>query len=289
NLALVHAPTRLASGEALMAAGLTFHYFPCNSVLHRWDARCKFFGLLVLALGILCMDTAALLIVSLLFAAALAASGIPVRSLAADMKSWALFLLIIFIFQAFSLNESGPAPPAWWPSDYAQLFPALVTIWRLTLMLCFGMLFTMVTRPRELQDGIIWMLMPFPFLPARRIALMVSLMLRFLPLILDQADEVNLATRARLGNRRRNPVLRMKYFVLPLFRRSLKRADDLALALAARGYRDDLPFRCAPLPMKHFASLMPLALLIAFLAGWIPSVASASWNSFVALAFGVLS
>lgn len=272
-----------------MAGGLTFHFFPGDSILHRWDARCKFFGMLLLALGILCMGATALLTVTILFAAALAVAKVPVRSLAGDLKSWGVFLLIIFAFQAFSLNDADMATPAWWPAGYAGLFSALVNIWRLALILCFAMLFTMLTRPRELQDGIMWLLRPFPFLPARRIALMVSLMLRFLPLILDQADEVSLATRARLGHRRKNPVLRMKYFVLPLFRRSIKRADDLALALAARGYREDLPFRCPPLPPKHFAGLMPLAAFVALLSGWVPLAVPGSWDSFVTLALSVLS
>jgi energy-coupling factor transporter transmembrane protein EcfT len=169
------------------------------------------------------------------------------------------------------------------------VFAALLSIWRLGLILCYAMLFSMVTRPHELQEAVMWLLRPFPFLPARRIGLMVSLMLRFLPLILDQAEEVQAATRARLGNQRRNPVLRMKYFVLPLFRRSIKRADDLTNALVARGYRDDLPVSFSSLPMKHMAGLAPLLFLIAFWAGWIPHSISGACHSFLQLALGIRS
>lgn len=258
-----------------MAGRLTFHFFPGDSALHRWDARCKFFGLLLLAIGLLYMNEAGLVFFSALFAAALATSRIPVRAVAGDLKIWGYFLAVLFLFQVISFRDPNlPGAPPWWPSGYGNVFFALMSVWRLGLVLCYAMLFSMVTRPRDLQEAVMWLLRPFPFLPARRIGLMVSLMLRFLPLILDQSEEVNLASRARLGNRRKNPVLRMKYFVLPLFRRSLKRADDLALALAARGYRDDLPVRYAGLSAKHLAGLAPLALLVALWAGWIPAVSA---------------
>jgi len=254
-----------------MAGRLTFHFYPGNSPLHNWDARCKFFGLLLLAIGLMYMNGAGLIFFSALFAAGLLISRIPIKALAGEMKMWAWFLLIIFAFQVFSFTGSpGNPAPTWWPSGYENVFAALLRIWQLWLILCYAMLFSMVTRPRELQETVMWLLRPFPFLPARRIGLMVSLMLRFLPLILDQAQDVQLATKARLGNRRGNPVLRMKYFVLPLFRRSIKRSDDLANALVARGYRDDLPVSFSSLPIKHLAGLAPLVLLIALWAGWIP-------------------
>lgn len=272
-----------------MAGRLTFHYFPGDTILHRWDVRCKFPALLLSAIGFLYMDGTGLFIFSCLFAVLLGTSGISARALAGDLKNWVWFLLIIFVFQAFSSQLDGTVPPGWWPHGYETAFGALIGIWRLILIICYAMLFSMITRPRDLQEAVIWYLRPFPFLPARRIALMISLMLRFLPLILDQADEVDLATRARLGNRRKNPILRMKYFVLPLFRRSIKRADNLALALAARGYRDDLPFSYTRLPMKHLAGLVPLIIMVVVLAGWFPQNIPQKWNALVGFAMRVLS
>ncbi|MHC1728650.1 MAG: energy-coupling factor transporter transmembrane protein EcfT [Syntrophobacteraceae bacterium] len=166
-----------------MSGRLSFHFYPGTSLLHKWDARCKSFGLLLLAIGFLYMDWPGLLFFFMLFASSLAHSRIPVKAVAGDLKSWAPFLLIIFAFQLFSFPGGAPSP-AWWPSGYESIYSALIGIWRLCLILCYAMLFSMVTRPRELQEAVIWFLRPFPFLPARRIALMVSLMLRFLPLIL---------------------------------------------------------------------------------------------------------
>jgi biotin transport system permease protein len=118
-------------------------------------------------------------------------------------------------------------------------------------------LFTAITRPREIQDVLIWLLKPLPFLPARRIGLMVSLTIHFFAIILDQAEEVRLAHKARLGDRNKNPFRRAKFLALPLLRRSFSRAEDVTLALAARGFRDDLPLQLPKLPINH---LIPLFL-----------------------------
>jgi energy-coupling factor transporter transmembrane protein EcfT len=96
---------------------------------------------------------------------------------------------------------------------------------------------------------------------------MVSLTLHFFTIILDQAEEVNLAHKARLGDRNRNPFRRAKFLALPLLRRSFSRAEDVTLALAARGFRDDLPLQLPKLPFSHLVPL--LILLVCFAAtGW---------------------
>jgi energy-coupling factor transporter transmembrane protein EcfT len=95
---------------------------------------------------------------------------------------------------------------------------------------------------------------------------MVSLALRFFSIILDQADEVRLAHQARLGDQNKNPFRRAKFLALPLLRHSFSRAEEVTLALVARGYRDDLPFQLPKLPISH---LIPLFfLLVSFVVVW---------------------
>jgi energy-coupling factor transporter transmembrane protein EcfT len=90
---------------------------------------------------------------------------------------------------------------------------------------------------------------------------MVSLTIRFFSIILDEAEEVRLAHSARMGDREKNPFRKAKSLGLPLLRRSFYRAEDVTLALAARGYRDDLPIHLSNIPLSH---LIPLLLLLAF-------------------------
>jgi energy-coupling factor transporter transmembrane protein EcfT len=91
---------------------------------------------------------------------------------------------------------------------------------------------------------------------------MVSLTVRFFSIILDQAEEILLAQKVRLGDRNKNPFRRAKFLGLPLLRRSLMQAEDITLALVARGYRDDIPLR---LPKLDLMDAIPLVILVGFL------------------------
>jgi energy-coupling factor transporter transmembrane protein EcfT len=189
-------------------------------------------------------------------------SRFPLRLFLRDLRTWVILLFILFIFEV--LFSEGPRLPAlpWLPVGKSGLLLGCLTCWRLGLILSYAMVFTAVTRPQELRDALIWFLKPVPFLPERRIGLMVSLTLRFFSIILDQAEEVRLAQKARQGDRIKNPFRRTKYLILPLLRRSLIRAEDITYALAARGYRDDIPLR---LPRWELSHVIPLIMLLGFL------------------------
>ena len=240
-------------------ARIALHYFPGNSPLHRWDARCKFLGLLMITATLLQPKVTWLAFDSTLLLGLLILSRLPLKQFFRDFWIWAILLFTLFLFQA--LFTPGPR---------LSFFPRLpvsqdgvrlggFTCWRLAVILGYAVLFTAITRPREVQDTLIWLLKPFPFLHGRRIGLMVSLTIRFFSIILDQAEEVRLAHRARLGDLKKNPVRKAKFLALPLIRRSFSHAEDVTLALVARGFRDDLPLQIQKLPFSH---LIPLFLLL---------------------------
>lgn len=249
-------------------ARIILHYFPGNSPLHRWDARCKFFGLLIITATLLQSKITWLIFDSTLLMGLLILSRLPLRQFFRDFRIWAIFLFALFLFQAFFTPGLRVSAFPWLPASQDGLRLGSLTCWRLGLILSFSILFTAMTRPRELQDALIWLLKPVPFLPERRIGLMVSLTLRFFSIILDQADEVRLAHKARLGDQNKNPFRRAKFLALPLLRRSFSRAEDVTLALAARGYCDDLSLQLPKLPISH---LIPLFFLLVFFTviGWL--------------------
>lgn len=252
-----------------MAYGLALHYFPGESLLHRWDARCKSLGILTVTFGLLHAGVEALLLFSFLFAGTFFLSRLPLKSFLNDLKGWIFFLSVIFLVKAVFSPGPRMEELAWLPVSEEGIRSAFLTCWRLGLILGYGVLFSAVTRPRELRDAITWFLKPFPFLPARRIALMVSLTIHFLPMLSDQVAETRMALQSRLGNRRKNPLLRAKVLALPLLRRSLIRADEFAFALAARGYREDLPLHLPKIPPNHWIGLViPIAVIL--LAAYIP-------------------
>jgi len=202
-----------------------------------------------------------LILDGVLFLVLLILSRIPLRPFLQDLRSWMIFLFVLFLFQVFFTPGTPLTRIHWLPISRQGLRLGGLTSFRLAVLLCYAILFTAVTRPRELQDAIIWFLKPIPFLPSRRIGLMVSLTLRFFSLILNQAEEVQLAHKARLGDRQRNPLRKAKFLALPILRRSLSRAEDVTFALAARGYRDDIPLRLPPLPILQILPVFCLLFL----------------------------
>lgn len=238
-----------------MAQRIVLHYFPGNSLLHRWDARSKLLGLLMMTTTLLQSSIPWLILASSILVGLLIVSKLPLRQFFRDFRMWVIFLFILFILQAFF--SEGPRLRAlpWLPVSRDGVLLGGFTGCRLGLMLGYAILFSAITRPRELRDALIWFLKPIPFLPERRIGLMASLTLHFFSIILDQAEETRLAQKARQGDRTRNPFRKAKYLILPVLRRSLVRAEDITYALAARGYRDDIPLH---LPQWDFFHILPL-------------------------------
>jgi biotin transport system permease protein len=243
-------------------ARIAFHYFPGNSFLHRWDARCKVLGLLIITLSFLQFRASLFILNSIMLIGLFILSRFPLKQFLREFRFWAIFLFILFFFQILFTQGIRLSLLPWLPISKEGLVLGGITVWRLGLILCYATLFTAVTRPKELQEAITWFIKPVPFLSERRIGLMVSLTIRFFSIILDEAEEVRLAHNARMGDREKNPFRRAKSLGLPLLRRSFSRAEEVTLALAARGYRDDLPLHLSKLPLSH---LIPLLVLLGFL------------------------
>lgn len=251
-----------------MAQRIALHYVSGSSLLHRWDGRCKFLSLLVITISLFQANVLALGVDTGILVVGLFLSGLPLSRILRDLWLWAVFIFVIFIFQIFFTPGPKLVPSLPVPLSQDGLYLAATTCWRLALMLGFAILFMAVTRPRELQETVLWLLSPLPFLPGRRIGLMVSLTLRFFAFLLDQLDEVLLANKARLGERSRNPFRRAKFLSLPLLRRSFIHAEDVTLALFARGYREDVPCTLTRVPLPHWVPLLLLMGVFVWLWVW---------------------
>jgi len=239
-------------------ARIALHYFPGNSPLHRWDGGCKFFGLLMITATLIQTNISLFIFDSILLVGLFFLSRFPIKQLLRELRFWAIFLFILFLFQSLFTPGLRLHSFPWLPVSKEGVLLGGLTCWQLGLILGYAVLFTAVTRPRELRDALIWILKPVPFLPERRIGLMVSLTLRFFSRTLDWVEEVSLAHQARLGDKNKNPFRKTKLLALPVLRRSLLEVEEVTFALAARGYRDDLSIHLSKLPVYH---LIPLFLL----------------------------
>lgn len=111
--------------------------------------------------------------------------------------------------------------------------------WRLTIIVLLGFAFVFSTRSFEIKAAVQWFLKSFAFIPGKRIATMMGLTTRFIPVILNQANETAAAQRARCVENRKNPVYRLIRLGIPLIRRTFERADRLAIAMEARCYSEN--------------------------------------------------
>ncbi len=110
---------------------------------------------------------------------------------------------------------------------------------RFLCIMLLGLIFTATTRSGDIKAAAQWFLGPVPFVPEKRAAIMISLALRFFPLILHQAMEISHAVNARCGNLEKNPVKRMVHLTWPLLKKVFSSADNLSLAMEARCYCED--------------------------------------------------
>ena len=121
-----------------------------------------------------------LILDSVLLLGLLILSRLPFLSFLQDLWRWMIFLCVLFLLQVFFTPGTPSSFLPWVPVSREGFRLGGLTFFRLSLLLCYATLFTAMTRPRELQDALVWLLKPIPFIPERRIGLMVSLFLRLL-------------------------------------------------------------------------------------------------------------
>ncbi len=198
-----------------MAERLILHFIPGDSVVHRWDARGKLLALVVLSALILQNRAPVLLGLSAFLPLGLMLARLPAGRLFREIRQGLVFFVMIVLAYGIFSHEGEAPPISWMPLSASGLRQGLWVCWRLFLLMAYAALFSSVTSPRELRHAILWFLTPLRFLPRQRIAFMAGLTLRFIPLIMDELDEIRDAHRARMAERCRNPLRRARYVVLP--------------------------------------------------------------------------
>jgi energy-coupling factor transport system permease protein len=251
-------------------------YFPVKSFVHSMDPRAKMVSLAaVIAAVFSSHDPASLAVCAAAFIGAAALARLPVSVVLRSCRP-ILFLAAL----TFVLNACTPLWGDWEPtvgggSFAAALMTGGVAAARLTLLMLFAVLLPLTTSPLSLADGFEAAFSPFARLgfPAHECAMMITVALRFIPLLTDETDRI---TKAQLSRGapldQGNFVRRMLSFfpvLIPLFVIIFRRADELAAAMEARGYSGGKGrTRLHPLAWKKSdarATIFVLAAVAAFL------------------------
>lgn len=249
-------------------------YYRADSVIHKLDPRVKLFATLLYIIALFCFKgilglaviTAALFLVIQL-------SKVPFKFMIKGLKAIVILLLITSIFNLLFT----PGDVVFWKWGSLQITDAGITnsvlmAIRLIYLILGTSLMTLTTTPNQLTDGLEKSLAPLNkiHVPVHAIAMMMSIALRFIPILIEETDKIMKAQMARGADFESGNLIQkaksMVPLLVPLFVSAFRRAEDLAMAMEARCYNGG-EGRTKMKPLVYTkADKIAYAILIAFLA-----------------------
>lgn len=219
-------------------------YYPADSAVHRLDPRMKILLLVAMIVAIfLCGNLLAYIPVIGVLALASYLSKVPFRLLLKGLRPLRFILVFTFILNLFFLQGETPLLNLGFTVITREaLLTAIQYSLRLVLLVLFSSLLTLTTAPVTLTDGLERLLSPLRVIhfPAHEMAMMMTIALRFIPTLLEEADKIMKAQSARGADfESGNLIARAKAMVpllVPLFVSAFRRAGELAMAMEARCY-----------------------------------------------------
>ncbi len=254
-------------------------YVPGDSIVHRLDPRSKLLAVFIFIIVIFLADNfISYGMITIFVAAAIMLSRVPFAFVLRGLKFILILVIITFLLHLFLTKEGDVIYQIGSWNIYSEgLIQGTFISLRLLYLVIFTSLLTLTTTPIEITDGLESLMNPLKRLrvPVHEFALMMSIAIRFIPTLLEEAEKIMKAQSARGVDFTSGPFKeRLKSIVpllIPLFVSSFKRAEDLALAMEARGYRGGegrTKLRILTWGMKENVLMLLLALLTGALV-WI--------------------
>lgn len=222
-------------------------YIAGKSVIHKMDARLKLIlTFLYIIVLFLVTKPISYLIITLATVLVILLSKIPLKYFLKGLRPMLIIIMFTVIFNVFftqgealfQFNVFG------WTLKITLegIKMGITLLLRLTLLICGTSLLTLTTSPIMLTDAIEKVLSPLNVIkvPSHEIAMMMSIAIRFIPTIAEEADKIIKAQKARGADfESGNIIMRAKAMIpllVPLFVSAFRRADDLATAMDSRCY-----------------------------------------------------
>lgn len=220
-------------------------YYPAKSVIHRLDPRVKIICTLLFLVSLFVQRSIlGYLIATIFLGMVVYTSRVPLKFILKGLKPIIMLLLITVLFTLF-LTREGEELFHFWVFRITDkgLNISVYTAIRLIYLIMGSSIMTFTTTPNALTDGIERVLHPLNKVkvPVHEVAMMMSIALRFIPILLEETDKIMKAQIARGADLESgNMIQRVKAMIpvlVPLFVSAFRRANDLALAMEARCYR----------------------------------------------------
>jgi len=174
----------------------------------------------------------------------LSLSRIPIRFLLEGLKPILFLVVFTLLLHLFLTKEGNVVVDLGFMKIYEEgIRQGIFISMRFFFLILVTSLLTLTTTPIEITDGLEILLNPLKRIkfPVHEMALMMSISLRFIPTLMQETDKIMKAQTARGVEFASGPIKdRVKAIIpllIPLFVSSFKRAEDLATAMEARGYR----------------------------------------------------
>ena len=220
-------------------------YYPADSIVHKLDPRVKLVTTIAFLVALFVADDwVGYLVATVFLVAVIKLSRVPFHFMVKGLKAIFFILLITLIFNLF-LTPGDVVLVQIWKLKITDkgLHTAIFMAIRLIYLILGSSVMTLTTTPNDLTDGLEKLMSPLKKLhvPVHEVAMMMSIALRFIPILLEETDKIMKAQIARGADfENGNLIQKAKNLVpllVPLFISAFRRANDLAMAMEARCYR----------------------------------------------------
>lgn len=218
-------------------------YYPADSVIHRLDPRVKLFATLLFVISLFTFGNVVGFVIATVFLVAfIKLSKVPFGFMVKGLRAIVIILIITAMFNLF-LTPGEPLVKFWiFTITDAGLLNAGRMAIRLIYLILGTSVVTLTTTPNQLTDGLEKALGPLNKIkvPVHEIAMMMSIALRFIPILVEETDKIMKAQIARGADFETGNLIKkaknMVPLLVPLFISAFRRANDLAMAMEARCY-----------------------------------------------------
>jgi energy-coupling factor transport system permease protein len=217
-------------------------YYPTDSIIHKLDPRVKLLGTIIYIISLFIINSyIGFAFAGIILFTVVKVSKVPFKFMFRGLKSIFMILLLTVIFNLFIAGD--PLLSLGFLTISVQgVHMALKMGIRLILLILGSSLMTFTTTPNNLTDGLESLLNPLNKIkvPVHEISMMMSIALRFIPILMEETDKIMKAQMARGADFETGGLIkRAKSLIpllVPLFVSAFRRANDLAMAMEARCY-----------------------------------------------------
>ncbi len=249
-------------------------YYPAGSILHKLDPRVKLVGTMIFLIAVFSYrGIPGLVCITVCLAALIKLSKVPFSYMVKGLRAIVVLLALTCVFNLFL--TPGEVVFSFWKITITKegINLSFRMVLRLIYLILGTSLMTLTTTPNQLTDGLEQGLKPLNriHVPVHELAMMMSIALRFIPILIEETDKIMKAQTARGANFDEGGLIKkaksMVPLLVPLFISAFRRANDLALAMEARCYHGG-EGRTKLHPLRYQTrDYVAYVLMLVFLAG----------------------